>query len=166
MAALKIHKLILIIGLSTMVLIGIGTWIGMHYAVSDRSTNLSSLTVNHQKIGDNLDKDEYIVDEAMITKKFSAYYKKEYPDLIFIVKKKSSEIVGITLIHDRGIRTNFNATIEGPIENVIDKLGRNYKEKQLHNGFKSINFLDKDNKIKLSIICKHDKIKRIELYKK
>ncbi|PTJ19796.1 hypothetical protein BU069_04700 [Staphylococcus succinus] len=166
MTTLKIHKLILVIGLSMVVLIGLGAWVSIHYAISDRSTNLSSLTVNRQKIGDKLNKDEYIVDEAMITKKYSAYYRKEYPDLIFIVKKKNSEIVCITLIHDRGIRTNFNATIEGPIENVIDKLGRNYKKKQLHNGFKSINFLDKDNKIKLSIICKHDKIKRIELYKK
>ncbi|MBO1919940.1 hypothetical protein J4710_07125 [Staphylococcus xylosus] len=73
---------------------------------------------------------------------------------------------GITLVKDTTIETNFNASIDGDIQNVINQLGDYYKIKQLHKSYKVITYRDKVNQIKLSIVCKHDKIKKIEFYKK
>lgn len=86
--------------------------------------------------------------------------------LTFKVNKSNHYLKGITLVKDTKIETNFNANIDGDIQSVINQLGNHYKDKKLHKSYKVVTYRDKVNQIKLSIVYKHDKIKKIEFYKK
>lgn len=82
------------------------------------------------------------------------------------MSKKDPQLKGIALTNDITVQTNFNGTINNNIEKVTQTLGTSYKQKKLRKGFNTIMYKDKKNQIKLFIIYKHDKIKKIEIYKK
>ncbi|MGJ5702781.1 hypothetical protein ACSBQ7_11300 [Staphylococcus equorum] len=82
------------------------------------------------------------------------------------MNKKDTRLKGITLTNDTTVQTNFNGTINNNVEKVTQILGTRYKQKKLRKGFNAIIYKDKKNQIKLFIIYKHDKIKKVEIYKK
>lgn len=82
------------------------------------------------------------------------------------MNKKDTRLKGITLTNDTTVQTNFNGTINNNVGKVTQILGTRYKQKKLRKGFNAIIYKDKKNQIKLFIIYKHDKIKKVEIYKK
>ncbi|MDG0860569.1 hypothetical protein [Staphylococcus equorum] len=138
----------------------------VNYIKQEHSTDLSKLSIDCVKIGSEINFDEYVEKDEVILKKHRIYSKREHPNLVFKVNKKDSQLTGITLTSDTTAQTNFNGTINNNVEKVIQTLGTRYKQKKLRKGFNAIIYIDKKNQMKLFIIYKHDKIKKIEIYKK
>ncbi|MCG7339905.1 hypothetical protein MHZ36_11425 [Staphylococcus sp. ACRSN] len=127
-------------------------------------TNLSNLKIDKLKIGSKLNQRQFYKREDVTLKKIHVYSMVTHPDFIIIVNKHSDRVVGMTLINDEKLHTNYGWNIGDDISKVKASLGKNGDEKALHNGFKSLIFIDKTHKIKLFIIHKHNKIKKIEIH--
>ncbi|KRG08881.1 hypothetical protein ACA31_09345 [Staphylococcus sp. NAM3COL9] len=144
----------------------LGTLLLVNYTKQANTTDLSKLSINRVKIGSEINIYEYVEKDEVILKRYRLYSKREHPNLIFKVSKKDPQLKGIALTNDITVQTNFNGTINNNIEKVTQTLGTRYKQKKLRKGFNTIMYKDKKNQIKLFIIYKHDKIKKIEIYKK
>ncbi|MDW8798310.1 hypothetical protein NGH74_12275 [Staphylococcus pseudoxylosus] len=163
---MNLHRSFKLLIVSLFMAMGIGTILIVNYINNTQSTNLSQLTIDNMKLDIQIDAQNYTVYNHVVMKNHRIYTKGHEPHLTFKVNKKDGRLKGITLVKDTKIETNFNASIDGDIQSVINQLGDHYKNKQLHKSYKVITYCDKVNQIKLSIVYKHDKIKKIEFYKK
>ncbi|MGW7977287.1 hypothetical protein BU116_10580 [Staphylococcus xylosus] len=163
---MNLHRPFKLLIFTLFMAMGTGTILIVNYINNTQSTNLSQLTIDNMKLDTQIDDQKYTAYNHIVMKNYSFYIKGHEPHLTFKVNKKDGYMKGITLLKDTTIETNFNASIDGDIQSVINKLGEHYKNKQLHKSYKVIIYRDKVNQIKLSIVCKHDKIKKIEFYKK
>lgn len=166
MTTLKMHRLHKRLIFCVFITMAFGTLLLVNYIKQEHSTDLSKLSINRVKIGSEINIDEYVEQDEVILKKYRLYLKREHPNLIFKVNKKDTRLKGITLTNDTTVQTNFNGTINNNVGKVTQILGTRYKQKKLRKGFNSIIYKDKKNQIKLFIIYKHDKIKKVEIYKK
>ncbi|NWK83944.1 hypothetical protein HYE69_03865 [Staphylococcus sp. GSSP0090] len=159
----KINKWLL---WSLFMLMGIATLLIVSYIKNEHSTDLSRITIDGKQLNSKIDQDQFIEDDDIHLKNHNLYTKDNQSDLVFKVNKVNSKIKGMTLINKTEIDTNFGGKIEGDIQDVVRHLGSNYKQKKLRKAYRLMTYYDKDNHIKLSIIYKHDKIKKIEVYTK
>ncbi|MDW8547226.1 hypothetical protein [Staphylococcus pseudoxylosus] len=163
---MNLHRSFKLLIVSLFMAMGIGTLLIVNYINNTQSMNLSQLTIDNMKLDTQIDAQKYTTYNHVVMKNHRIYTKGHEPYLTFKVNKKDGCLKGITLVKDTKIETNFNASIDGDIQSVINQLGDHYKNKQLHKSYKVITYRDKVNQIKLSIVYKHDKIKKIEFYKK
>lgn len=163
---LNIYRSFKIFTFTIFISIGIGTILIINHINNTQSTNLSQLTIDDMKLDTQLDVKNYKANNHIVMKDHRIYTKGNKHYLTFKVNKRDNYLKGITLVKDTTIKTNFNASIEGNIQSLINQLGDHYKDKKLHKSYKVVTYRDKVNQIKLSIVYKHDKIKKIEFYKK
>ena len=163
---LNIHRSFKIFTFTIFISIGIGTILIINHINNTQSTDLSQLTIDDVKLDTQIDVRNYTVNNRIVMKNHRIYTKDNKHYLTFKVNKSNHYLKGITLVKDTKIETNFNANIDGDIQSVINQLGNHYKDKKLHKSYKVVTYRDKVNQIKLSIVYKHDKIKKIEFYKK
>lgn len=130
------------------------------------NTNLSNFKIDKLKIGSKINKHKFERHDDVLLKKFYVYSMVDHPDFILLVNKRSGKVVGMSLLNDKDLQTNCNWKIGDDISKVKVSMDANYKEKSLHNGFKSLIFIDKKHKIKLFIVHKENKIKKIEIHNK
>lgn len=163
---MNLHRSFKLLIIALFMAMGIGAVLNVVYINHTQSTDLSQLTIDNMKLDTQIDGHKYTAYNDIVMKNHRIYTKDYEPYLTLKVSKKDDYLKGITLVKDTTIETNFNASIDGDIQNIINQLGDYYKIKQLHKSYKVITYRDKVNQIKLSIVCKHDKIKKIEFYKK
>lgn len=163
---MNFHKINKWLVWSVFMLMGIAILLIVSYIKNEHTTDLSRITIDDMELNTKIDKDKFIEDDEILLKKHNLYTKHNQPNLVFKVNKGNSKIKGMTLIKNTDVNTNFGGKIEGNIQDVVHHLGSSYKQKKLRDAYRLMIYYDKDNHIKLSIIYKHDKIKKIEVYSK
>lgn len=149
------------------ILITIGTVvIFVNHNRLNANTNLSNFKIDKFKIGSKMNKHKFELDDDVLLKKVYVYSMVDHPEFIVLVNKRSNQIVGMSLLNDDSLQTNYGWKIGDDISKVKASLNANYREKSLHNGFKSLIFIDKKHKIKLFVVHKNNKIKKIEIHNK
>lgn len=161
-----IRNLSKVIVCAIFLIMGVGTLLFVNFTKSEHSTDLSYLSIDDMRLDSKIDKSKYIANDDVFFKKYGLYSKKNQPNLVFKVNKSNNKLKAMTLTKNQDIKTNFNGEIEGNVQDAIQELGEHYHEKHLRKSYRLITYQDKKNDIKLFIVHKHDKIKKIEIYKK
>ena len=135
------------------------------YYKSIKTVDLSNYTINNISLNEHFKEKGYVLNKKVKLDRFKFYNDENHKDLTVKVKIKPY-YKGIVLVKDKNVKTNFGIKIGDSIDEVIDELGDSYKRNIAGKHYKSITYIDREHKMKLSILYKDEVVKRIEFFSK
>ncbi|MBO0927964.1 hypothetical protein J2P86_11660 [Staphylococcus sp. 30400_3112M30941] len=144
----------------------IGVLIGLYQYRHTKTVDLSAVEINDIKLNEKFNSKGYEVNKKIKFDRFKFYNSKAHPDFTVKVREKDNVVKGIILVKDEKVSTNFDGSIDSPINDAIDNLGFGYKKSNVGNGFQSVKYIDRDHHLKLNLLYRDQEIKRIEFFSK
>lgn len=135
------------------------------YMSSTKSVDLSEMTLNNMKMNQSFNSTGFNENHNIQVDRFVFYYNAKHPNFVVKVDKAHHKIKGMVVINDKHIETNMGFKVGDDITDVIQALGSNYQLTKGKKGYKTLNYVDKEHKLKLKVLYQDDEIKRIEYFK-
>lgn len=135
------------------------------YMNNTKSVDLSELTINNMKMNQSFNPAGFSENHNIQVDRFVFYYDDKHPNFVLKVDKAHHKIKGMVVINDKNIKTNMGFKVGDDITDVIQTLGSSYQLTEGKNGYKTLNYVDKEHKLKLKVLYQDDEIKRIEYFK-